>query len=136
MNDFFLIISARKSFSSRSICDKFIFSDKDSKFCPLWSLCRYSVKPQLNFQLRTLSQTFYWRKAITFFQIWCSSGMVTDNLCCQLRKLSQKIKTYQFCNPMKLTFCDFLQRISGFIYLYSDTFQDLNQGKKIMIRTS
>ena len=56
--------------------------------------------------------------------------MVTDSLCCQLRTLSQKIKTYHFCNPMKLTFCDLLQRISGFIYLYSNTLEDLHQGKK------
>ena len=26
--------------------------------------------------------------------------MVTDNFCCQLRALSQKIKTYKFCNSM------------------------------------
>ena len=69
LNNFFLIISARKSFSYRSICDKFIYLNKDSKFCLLWSLCRCSVKPQLNFELWTLSQTFYWRKAITSFQI-------------------------------------------------------------------
>ena len=56
--------------------------------------------------------------------------MVTDNTCCQLRTLSQKNKTDHFCNPMKLTFCDLLQRISGFIYLYSNTLEDLHQGKK------
>ena len=40
--------------------------------------------------------------------------MVNDTLYCQLRTFSQKIKTYQFRNPMKLTFCDILQSISGF----------------------
>ena len=55
--------------------------------------------------------------------------MVTDNLCCQLRTLSQKFKNYHFYKPMELTFYN-LQRISGFIYLYSNTLKDLHQGKK------
>ena len=37
--------------------------------------------------------------------------MVTDNLCCQLRTLSQKVGAYHFCDSIKLTFCNFLQRI-------------------------
>ena len=45
--------------------------------------------------------------------------MVTDNLWCQLRTLSQKIKPYHFCNLMKLTFCYLLQRIFLFFSLYS-----------------
>ena len=42
--------------------------------------------------------------------------MVTDNLCCQLRTLSQKIKTYHFCNAMN-TFDP-------------STLEGLHQGKK------
>ena len=65
-----------------------------------------------------------------------STGIVTDNLYCQLRTFSQKIKTYQFCNPMKLTFCDLLQKISGCFYLYCLSlilWKVFIKGEKIMI---
>ena len=112
LNNFFLPISARKSLIYLSISNKFIYSGKRrSKILPhlhiLQVFCKNYVAAGCSatlvlkklglkrrfIQLRTLLRTSS--------QIWCSSGMVTD-------KLSQKIKTYHFCNPMKFTFCDLL----------------------------
>ena len=47
--------------------------------------------------------------------------MVTDNLCCQLRTLSQKIKTYYFCNPMNTFAPNTLEVLhQKNIYIYTD----------------